>query len=327
MSSLREEQQLLKQRRQSGRQRSVAWAGQLPRQIASAPLTIFDVATRQSIGTRATDNDRTNTCQALDTALSEGQLSMEEHRQRVSAATNAATLGDLQSLVSDLQTHNAPVQLPKLKSANPLSAGGGWGIRIAMAVVLVLLGVGIGWGVFGSSSPLSSRSDPGAQPDGIVANLSAPPRLLHSAGGLNGLLEQMRKKFGDTMGYGLTIYPDYASLERPDPGDDRRKVSYYYRGGFEGSSGSPSGTSSDDRLVDLGKFDVAAIVGKLRGAPQILGIEQKDVKSTYVSIDPSKDATTPNAVDISIYVSTTYDKGGYLRVDPQGNVIGQYPPS
>jgi hypothetical protein len=59
--------------------------------------------------TRAKDNDRNNTCQVLDTALSEGQLSMEEHRQRVSAATNATTLGELQSLVSDLQTSNAPV--------------------------------------------------------------------------------------------------------------------------------------------------------------------------------------------------------------------------
>jgi Domain of unknown function (DUF1707) len=48
----------------------------------------------------------------LDSALGEGQLSMEEHRQRVSAATNAATLGELQSLVADLQTANASVKLP-----------------------------------------------------------------------------------------------------------------------------------------------------------------------------------------------------------------------
>jgi hypothetical protein len=57
------------------------------------------VATRQSAGTRAKDSDRNNTCRVLDTALGEGQLSMEEHRQRVGAATNAATLGELQSLV------------------------------------------------------------------------------------------------------------------------------------------------------------------------------------------------------------------------------------
>jgi hypothetical protein len=55
----------------------------------------FPVATGQSISTRARDSDRSNTCQMLDTALGEGQLSMEEHRQRVGAATNAATLGEL----------------------------------------------------------------------------------------------------------------------------------------------------------------------------------------------------------------------------------------
>ena len=42
---------------------------------------------------RAKDSDRNDTCQILDSALSEGQLSMEEHRQRVSSATTAPTLG------------------------------------------------------------------------------------------------------------------------------------------------------------------------------------------------------------------------------------------
>src|SRR6185312_12500534 len=68
-----------------------------------ASLRSVIVATRQSVGTRAKDSDRTDACQVLDHAPSEGQLSMEEHRQRVSAATNATTLGDLQSLVTDLQ--------------------------------------------------------------------------------------------------------------------------------------------------------------------------------------------------------------------------------
>jgi len=33
-------------------------------------------------GRRATDTDRNDTCRFLDSALAEGQLSMEEHRQR-----------------------------------------------------------------------------------------------------------------------------------------------------------------------------------------------------------------------------------------------------
>lgn len=295
----------------------------MPRQFGS-PLTIVVVATRQSVGTRAKDSDRNDTCQVLDTALSEGQLSMEEHRQRVSAATTAATLGELQALVADLQTSNAPVQLPKLKSRNQIQGGGGWGMRIAVAAVFVLLGVGLGWGLFGSNSPLAA--DPGAAPDGIAANTQAPPRLLHSANGLNGLFAQARKKWGDTMGYSLTIYPDYASMERADPNDARRTLRYLYRGGWDDNP-SVSAISDGEKLVDLAKFDVNAIIGRLRGAPQILGIEQSEVKSIYLNIEPSKDPTTPDAVVISIYVSTTYEKSGYLTIDPQGEILSQNPPT
>ena len=77
---------------------------------------------------------------------------MEEHRDRVSTATNAATLGDLQALVSDLQTKNAPVQLPKLKIRSPLSSGSGRGIRVAVAAVFVLFGLVSAGGSSGDSS-------------------------------------------------------------------------------------------------------------------------------------------------------------------------------
>ena len=132
------------------------------------------MATRQSAGTRAKDTDRNDTCQILDSALADGQLSMDEHRTRVALATQAETLGDLQSLISDLQTANAPVQLPDLKRRPKMpaaSGGGGWGIRIAIAGVLVALGIGIGWGLYGNTtSPLSFTSDPGAKSDGIPGN-------------------------------------------------------------------------------------------------------------------------------------------------------------
>lgn len=74
------------------------------------------MSTGQRASTRAKDSDRTDICQILDTALAEGQLSMTEHAQRVKTATNAATLGDLRALVADLQTANAPVQLPALRT-------------------------------------------------------------------------------------------------------------------------------------------------------------------------------------------------------------------
>ncbi len=271
--------------------------------------------TRQTPGTRAKDSDRNDTCAILDSALGDGQLSNEEHRQRVASATTAATLGDLQGLVSDLQTANAPVQLPNLKPRVPAAAGG-WGIRAAIAGVLVVLGIGIGWGLYGNtSSPLNFTSDPGAKSDGVGPVVLTPPRQLHSLGGLTGLFEQMKQKFGDTTGYRLVVYPDYASLDRPDPGEDRRSLNYSYRGGWD----DPSSSSKSDtaRVVDLAKFDMKAVIGVLRGAPETLGIKPSEVTSTYLIIDPSGDPTTPDAVELSIYVSSDFGSGN-LELNPDG---------
>jgi Domain of unknown function (DUF1707) len=272
--------------------------------------TIIDVATRQTAGTRAKDSDRNDTCKILDSALAEGQLSMTEHGERVKAATTATTLGELAALVDDLQNSNAPVQLPNLKKPSRMAGNGGWGMRAAVAGVLVVLGIAIGWGLYGNtSSPLSFTSDPGAKADGIGPKVITPPKQLQSLGGLTGLLEQMRQRFGDTMGYSMVIYPDYAVVYRADPNDERRKLNYSYRGGFDDPS--TSAKDEDDVLVDLAAFDVKTAVGILRGAAETVGLQQKDVKanSTYLSIDPSRDPLTPGALTLRASVSSDFGSG------------------
>jgi hypothetical protein len=279
------------------------------------------VATRQTTGTRAKDTDRDNTCQILDSALGDGQLSLDEHRTRVASATTAATLGDLQSLVEDLQNANAPVQLPNLKKPSPFKssgAGAGWGMRAAVAGVLVVLGIAIGWGLYGNtSSPLDFTSDPGAKSDGIPAKVLTPPRQLHSLGGLTGLFEQMKAKFGDTTGYDLTIYADYASLERTDPTEPRRTLRYSYRGGWDDPS--ETSTSSDAKVVDLSQFDIPNLVGLVRGAPEALGINPAEVETTYIDIKANSDMTAPpGSIEISIYVSPKFGNSGYLELNGDG---------
>ncbi|MGV0698901.1 DUF1707 SHOCT-like domain-containing protein [Mycolicibacter sinensis] len=273
------------------------------------------MATRQSSGTRAKDSDRDDVCRILDAALAEGQLSSAEHRERVSAATRAVTLGDLHALIVDLQTASAPVQLPAL---NKPAGFGGRAMAAAALGAAVLLGLGIGWGVYGNtSSPLSLTSDPGAKPDGVAPLVLTPPRRLHSLGGLSGLLEQARAKFGDTLGYRLVVYPDYASLTRADPTEDRRELDYSYRGGW----GDPSSSAKNSGavLVDLSGFDIKAAVGILRGAPETLGIKDGDVKSTYLIVEPARDPTTPGALSLSVYVSSDYG-GGYINFAGDGSV-------
>lgn len=269
-----------------------------------------------STATRAKDGDRQDACRILDDALRDGELSMEEHRERVSAATKAVTLGDLQRLVADLQVESAPAQMPALKSRAKRTE---LGLLAAAFVASVLLGVGIGWGVYGNTrSPLDFTSDPGAKPDGIAPVVLTPPRQLHSLGGLTGLLEQTRKRFGDTMGYRLVIYPEYASLDRVDPADDRRVLAYTYRGGW-GDATSSAKSIADVSVVDLSKFDAKTAVGIMRGAPETLGLKQSDVKSMYLIVDPAKDPTTPAALSLSLYVSSDYG-GGYLVFAGDGTI-------
>lgn len=276
------------------------------------------MATRQTSATRAKDSDRNDTCKVLDSALSEGQLSMEEHRQRVSAATNATTLGELAALVADLQNSNAPVQLPTLKQPRQPGSGG-WGFKLATAVVLVLLGMGIGWGLYGNtSSPLSFQTDPGAKADGIAAEVLTPPRQLQSLNGVNGLFQQMRNKFGNTMGYELHIDPDSAMLYRPDPQDSRKEVYYRYVGGW-GDPQSPDAVDEEDRLVDLAKFDVEKALAILRGAPETLNTKPEDVSSSWLRITPSGDPSTPELVNVEVIVSSDFG-GGTIDLYPDGTV-------
>ncbi|WP_082105827.1 DUF1707 domain-containing protein [Mycobacterium sp. UM_Kg27] len=276
------------------------------------------MATRQTAGTRAKDSDRDDVCRILDSALAQGQVSSAEHQERISAATRAVTLGDLHSLVGDLQTETAPVKLPTLRGPAEFGVRGVAVKALGALGAALVAGMLLGWAMYGNtSSPLSFTSDPGAKPDGVAPVVLTPPRQLQSLGGLTGLLEQARQKFGDTMGYRLVVYPDYASLNRPDPTEERRKLDYSYRGGWDDPS--TSSKSSDDVLVDLGAFDVKAAVGILRGAPETLGIKPADVKSTYLIVDPARDPTTPGALSLSVYVSSDYG-GGYIAFAGDGTV-------
>lgn len=246
---------------------------------------------------------------------------MEEHRQRVSAATRATTLGELRSLVSDVQIRSAPVQLPKVRS--PV---GGWGIRIAVAVVLVLVGLGIGWTVIGNTvSPSHTTSPPSANPGGTspaaITPTTSPPQApiqLQTGDGLTGLLAQMRKEFGDTMGYRLVVYPDYADLDRLDPQDTHAAAAYRYSGrGWmrQGASTIPASSI----VGDLSKFNVQEVVSVLRGAPQSLQIG--GAKRTYLMIEAGADSR----LALSIYVSDGHH-GGYIDLNADGSVKGIHPP-
>lgn len=147
---------------------------------------------------------------------------------------------------------------------------------------------------------------------------SAGSTQLQTPDGLNGLLAVIRTKFGDTMGYQLTVYPDYAVVERADPQNSQHKKSYVYRGGSWSDFGETEHVTPLDSLVDLGKFDPAAVAAKMTGAAQPLNVPNPT--STYLIVEGSDDGSTR----IAIYASGNGDSG-YMDINPDGSVKQMHP--
>ncbi len=121
------------------------------------------------------------------------------------------------------------------------------------------------------------------------------------------------------MGFRLVIYPTYAVLDRPDPSDDRRVLAYDYRGGWGDPTSSAKSAADGPVAVDLGKFDITATVGIMRGAPETLHMKQSDVKNTYLVVEPATDPTTPGSLSLSVYVSSDYG-GGFIVFAGDGTI-------
>jgi hypothetical protein len=289
-------------------------------------LASFVVAGWQTARTRARDADRDAACRALDNAFSEGQLAMDEHRRRIDAAIRAATLAELHELLDDLQIDD-----PLPQPVSPKRRRRGLGLAIAGAVV-VLVAV-VGWVVASPDTPVEPPNAAVPQaPAAPAAITPAPPppiddvppvvlnlpRHMDTVEGMTGLLEEMRKRFGSTMGYELALRPDQAYLSLPDPADDGRKLIYTYRGGW----GSPSGSArfDSDILADLSGFDIGATVAAWRSAPATLQIAPADVEDTYLDIDHIEEPGGPGALETLIRLTTKSGKNGFIYLDPAGAI-------
>ncbi len=297
------------------------------------------MATRKTTGTRARDSDRTETCQLLDSALAEGQLSMEEHRQRVSAATNAATLSELHSLVTDLQAPSAVQPF----TTSPSTLRNYRTLLVGVVGVLVVCVAAVGWLVLGGddspedvadSTPSAEApethalaADPSATaaepkpteaPDDPPPIVLGPPPNLHTAEGVTRVLDETRKRFGDTMGYELAIMADEAILARPDPTNDQSKLIYTFERGWGDPSERPR--SDTDDLTDLGAFDIAAAVAALRAAPETLRIAPGDVSETFIDIDHIAEPPGPGGLELLVKVTTTSGANGWIYLDGAGNI-------
>ena len=172
-------------------------------------------------------------------------------------------------------------------------------------------------------SSVSTRpSVPGTNSSAAVPtpSASAPvgPSQLHTADGLNGLLETMRSRFGDTMGFQLVVYPAYAVHERVDPKNSHIEQDFMYRDGRWSGWGPDTTTSSFDVLADLGAFNVDAVAATLAGAPQSLGAP--DGSQTYLIVAGEEGG------GLSLAIHSAAPGTGFMEVNADGSVKEIHPP-
>jgi hypothetical protein len=159
-----------------------------------------------------------------------------------------------------------------------------------------------------------------------VISVPTGPKHLQSADGLRALLAFTRDWFGDTMGYGLSVDSDSATLWRPDPQNNRLNKKYVYtpgrwNGSLEGDWSESYSTkrTSGDWLADLNKFDVTAVIARLPGAAQALGIT--DAKKTTLDIKGSGNGS------LSLSINVSDGEHGTMDLNPDGSVKSLHPPS
>ena len=162
-----------------------------------------------------------------------------------------------------------------------------------------------------TSSAPQTNSTSSSSPVGISAELQ-------SAEGLAALLQTLRDKFGDTMGYQLVVYPDYAVADRADPTNSHVEQGYTYRGDGWQTWGSATSTSSFDFLADLGTFDTTGVAATLAEAPQTLGAP--DGTGTYLLVEGAEGG----GLELAIY--STAPGTGFMQVNPDGSIKQVFPP-
>lgn len=214
-------------------------------------------------------------------------------------------------------------------------------IVAALVTAIILGGAVIGyvmWSDSGSAEQPMASNQPSAQqfpsmptgtggtggyPSGGMSTpastaASTPPSQLQTADGLTNLIGTIKATFGDTMGFKLVVYPDYAIMDRVSPTNKHVDQSFMYRGGSWSKWGSDTSTSSFDVLADLGAINEQAVAATLAGAPQQLGAEPGT--STYLIIEGEEGG------NLGLSIHSTAPGTGYMQVNPDGTVKEIYPP-
>ncbi|MFD3744698.1 DUF1707 domain-containing protein [Nocardia sp. NPDC058633] len=252
---------------------------------------------------RARDADRADVCAMLDAALADGQLTAAEHETRTAAAMRAEHFAALDRLVDDLQVTADLAATPVARGL--ARAPRRWWIPVGAIVLAGLLGAGAG---------LLGRTVGDAVLDDPLPDLTTGNGFAH-------FLADYRAEYGTTVADELTLYPEYARVDR-DSGKPGKQDDLQYRGDFE-KWGSQSSRPPDTRSFDLATVDLARYARLVAGAPQSTRVPDGWVSHVTVGYSPGggKDAE----VEISIYVKNEAAQNAHLKIRPNGEPIAVYP--
>ncbi|MCD2190191.1 DUF1707 SHOCT-like domain-containing protein [Actinomycetospora soli] len=267
--------------------------------------------------TRARDSDRTATCDHLDVAFAEGQIDGSEHRERTAAALRARSVGELSALVADLQ--RGPRPDPPPAAARPPRRRSPADAAVALVVVLVVLAV-VGALTLVGSAFVRRAADHGVpSPSGGTAPGArvVAPVDLHSEAGWRRMVDDLVAARGSAQVYDLVLYPGYAVLELPVPGEPARAHRVSYRGGV----GTPDATTLDpeDPAVDLAGVDPRPLLALLAGVDRSVGVRDADSRYLAVDTDPEEGTT------VRLYASNAYSESGHVAARPDGTVLAVHP--
>ncbi|SUA74084.1 Domain of uncharacterised function (DUF1707) [Nocardia otitidiscaviarum] len=260
--------------------------------------------TRRHSGLRVRDSDRVEACALLDAAHAEGELTDAEYAQRSAAAMRARTFGDLDTLIGDLQIPRNLADAPVVRVQRRKPARR-W--QAAAATVVVA-------GLLGAMGGCASRT---TAPD--------PPLLEPTTGvGLASFLATYRDRYGDLTADEMSLYPQYALVERAVDADRTVRLRY----DEQGFSSTDTARDDDAAAFDLADLDVRGFAAVMAGAPETLRVPGGAISHIVIRRPPGANPADPGA-KVNPPVVFVYAKdgsrGGYLELTLAGEVLAVHP--
>jgi hypothetical protein len=240
-------------------------------------------ATRYS-GIRARDTDRADVCGLLDAALTDGQLTEEEHAARTAQAMRAKSFGELDDIFGDLQIPDDLVDAPVVRVDRRRPRR--WLAPLAVVVAAAVAGAVVGGITRGAADSPKLPGLPGARGH---SEPSEHVPMLTTGAGLAYFIAEYRAEFGDTKADEVTLYPEYVLVTRQVRDNPTVTARYHYDGNFDKPTTTP-GRKPDVRTLDLATMDVPALAGLLAGAAQTTKVRGGTVTHAAAEFDSSATA-------------------------------------